>query len=48
MTIAGLAEALGLLTRAVEKQITKLRGEGHLRRIASKKCGRWEVMRQET
>ena len=43
MTIPDLAEAVGLSTRAVEKQIAKLRQEGRLRRVGSKKSGHWEV-----
>jgi ATP-dependent DNA helicase RecG len=44
MTIPDLAEALGLSTRAVEKQIAKLRKDGRLRRVGSRKTGRWEVL----
>jgi len=44
MTIPDLAEALGLSTRAVEKQIAKLRKGGRLRRVGSRKAGRWEVL----
>jgi ATP-dependent DNA helicase RecG len=44
LTIPDLAEALGLSTRAVEKQIAKLRKGGRLRRVGSRKAGRWEVL----
>ena len=44
LTIPDLAEALGLSTRAVEKQIAKLRKSGRLRRVGSRKAGRWEVL----
>lgn len=44
MTIPDLAEAVGLSTRAVEKQIAKLRQTGRLRRVGSKKAGHWEVL----
>jgi ATP-dependent DNA helicase RecG len=44
LTIPDLAEALGLSTRAVEKQIAKLRKGGRLRRVVSRKAGRWEVL----
>jgi len=44
MTIPDLAEAVGLSTRAVEKQIAKLRKGGRLRRVGSRKAGRWEVL----
>jgi ATP-dependent DNA helicase RecG len=43
MTIPELAEALGITTRGVEKQIVKLRAGGHLRRIGPAKDGHWEV-----
>lgn len=39
-----LAERLGISPRAVEKQIAKLREQGHLRRIGPAKGGHWEVM----
>ncbi len=45
MTIPELAEALSLSTRAVEKQIARLREEGRLRRVGPKKGGHWEVVR---
>ncbi len=47
MTIPELAETLGLSTRAVEKQIARLQGGGFLRRVGSKKGGRWEVIRKK-
>ena len=43
MTIPDLAEALTISTRAVEKQIMRLRNEGRLRRIGPAKGGHWEV-----
>jgi len=46
-TIPELAEALSLSTRAVEKQIARLKKEGRLRREGSKKGGQWEVLRRE-
>jgi Fic family protein len=39
-----LAERLGISSRAVEKQIAKLREHGRLRRIGPAKGGHWEVM----
>lgn len=45
MTIPDLAKTLGLSPRAVEKQIAKLRQDGRLRRVGSKKAGYWEVAR---
>jgi ATP-dependent DNA helicase RecG len=43
MTIPELAEALGMTTRGVEKQISKLRQDGRLRRVGPAKGGHWEV-----
>jgi ATP-dependent DNA helicase RecG len=42
-TIPELADKLDLTTRAVEKQISKLKKLGKLRRIGPAKGGRWEV-----
>ena len=42
-TIPELADKLGVTTRAVEKQISKLKKSGRLRRIGPAKGGRWEV-----
>ena len=47
MTIPELADTRSLSTRAVEKQIAKLREEGRLRRVGAKKGGHWEVLRRE-
>jgi ATP-dependent DNA helicase RecG len=44
MTIPELAAELKVTTRAVEKQIAKLRDEERLRRIGPAKGGRWEVV----
>lgn len=45
LTIVQVAQALGLSTRAIEKQIVKLQHEGLLRRVGPRKSGRWEVLR---
>ena len=45
LTIVQVAQALGLSTRAIEKQIVKLQREGLLRRVGARKSGRWEVLR---
>ena len=42
-TIPELASALKVTTRAVEKQIAKLKKSGRLRRVGPAKGGRWEV-----
>ena len=42
-TIPELASALKVTTRAVEKQIAKLKKSGRLRRIGPAKGGHWEV-----
>jgi len=39
-----IAEALGLTSRAVEKQLGKLKKEGRLKRIGPDKGGHWEVV----
>lgn len=44
MTIPELANALEITTRAVEKQIAKLRNTGRLRRVGPAKGGHWEVL----
>jgi ATP-dependent DNA helicase RecG len=46
-TIPELAETLDLTTRAVEKQIARLRKDGRLRRVGSRKAGHWEILRKE-
>jgi ATP-dependent DNA helicase RecG len=47
MTVPELAEALTLSTRAIEKQIARLRREERLRRVGPKKGGHWEVARRK-
>ncbi len=44
MTIPELAETLGMTTRGVEKQISKLRRGGLLRRVGPAKGGHWELI----
>jgi ATP-dependent DNA helicase RecG len=39
-----VAEAMGITSRAVEKQISKLRDEDRIRRIGPAKGGHWEVV----
>jgi ATP-dependent DNA helicase RecG len=39
-----IAQRIGISSRAVEKQIAKLRQEGRLRRIGPSKGGHWEVL----
>ena len=45
MTIPELAGRLGISTRAVEKQIAKLREKKLLLRTGGRKSGRWEVLK---
>jgi len=45
LTMPSLAMRLGLTTRAVEKQVAKLKEQGRLRRVGPNKGGRWEVVR---
>ena len=42
-TIPELADKLGVTTRAVEKQIAKLKKSNRLRRIGPARGGHWEV-----
>ena len=44
ITIPELAEALGVTTRAIEKQISSLRKNGQLKRIGPARGGHWEVI----
>ena len=41
----GIADALGLTSRAVEKHLSKLKQDGRLKRIGPDKGGHWEVTR---
>ena len=45
MTVPELARRLGLTTRAIEKQIAKLRDAKLLLRTGGRKVGRWEVLK---
>lgn len=42
-TIVQMAEYLGLTTRAIEKQLAKLKNDGKIKRIGSARKGEWEV-----
>ena len=44
LTTAGLAQALGITAKGVEKQLAHLKREGMLRRIGPDKGGHWEVV----
>lgn len=44
ITIPEIAEHLGISTRAVEKQISKLKDENRIMRVGSPKGGHWEVI----
>ena len=45
MTIGQAAQALGLSTRNIEKQVANLQQDGLLRRVGPRKSGHWEVLR---
>ncbi len=47
MTIPQLAQELGLSTRAVEKQIAKLRKKNRLERVGASRGGHWLVKPDE-
>lgn len=44
VTIAELADHIGISTRAVEKQLAKLKDEKKVRRVGSPKGGHWKVI----
>ena len=44
LTTAGLAKAVGISSKGVEKQLAHLKREGLLRRIGPDKGGHWEVV----
>ena len=44
LTISALAQHLKLSTRAVEKQIAKLKAQNRLRRVGANKGGHWDVL----
>ena len=44
LTRVGLAEALGLSVKAIEKNLAKLKYDGRLRRVGPDKGGHWEVV----
>ncbi len=46
MTMADLAEAVGISKRAVEKQVAKLQAQGRMHRVGGRKVGHWEVVRE--
>lgn len=47
ITIPEIAKALGLTTRAVEKQIAKLRKKSRLHRIGPARGGRWQTIEKD-
>jgi len=47
ITIPELAEALGVTTRAIEKQISKLQRNGQLERIGPAKGEYWQIINNE-
>ena len=47
-TIAEMAIKLGLSTRAIEKQLVKLKDSGQVKRIGPDRSGRWEVKEEAT
>lgn len=44
ITTALIAQQIGISTRAVDKQIAKLKASGRLQRIGADKGGHWEVI----
>ena len=43
VTIAELSEKLGISTRAVEKQLKKLKDKGYIKREGGRKSGFWVI-----
>jgi ATP-dependent DNA helicase RecG len=44
-TISFIAESIGISTTAVEKNLSKLKAKGVLRRVGSDRSGQWEVLK---
>lgn len=44
LTVPNIAQRLGVSTRAVEKQLAKLKAQQRLRRVGPNKGGHWEVL----
>jgi len=47
VTISELSNSLGISTTAVEKNLSKLKKKGLLRRVGPAKGGYWEVIREQ-
>lgn len=47
ISAAAIAEQIGLSSRAVEKQLKKLRDENLIRRIGPDKGGYWEIVKSD-
>lgn len=47
ITIAGLAQRVGITDRAIKKQLERLRAEGRIRRIGPDRGGHWEVVKSQ-
>ncbi len=45
LTIKALSEILGFSTRAVEKQLSKLKETGNIERTGSRKQGCWKIIK---
>lgn len=45
ITIAALSEKVGISTTAIEKNISKLKVLGYLKRVGSAKSGNWEILK---
>ena len=45
LTMAALARRIGITTKAVEKQIARLKADGILKRIGPDKGGRWHIVK---
>jgi len=43
ITIADLAQSIGITERAIKMQIEKMKARGKIQRIGLDRCGRWQV-----
>ena len=46
ITTSEMAESIGISTRAIEKQIAKLKEQGKIQRIGADKGGHWKVLKK--
>jgi ATP-dependent DNA helicase RecG len=47
ITMARLAEQIGLTQKGIEWQITQMKKQGLLKRIGHRKGGHWKILKEE-